>query len=65
MSERFLRRKQVEALTGYSRSSIYDKMKVGDFPKAVKIGPKAVRWLESEISAWMNARIFLSKEGGN
>lgn len=58
--ERMLRRKEVEAITGRSRSSIYDGIATGTFPKPVKIGARAVAWPESVIRAWIAERV----EGG-
>lgn len=55
--ERFLRRPDVEIATGLSRSTIYDKMAVGEFPKPVPLSGGAVGWLESEIAVWQQARI--------
>lgn len=57
MAERFLRRRDVEEMVGYSRSVIYDKMSRGEFPRPVRTGPKAVRWIESEIVEWQQSRI--------
>lgn len=53
----FLRLRQVIALTGHRRSSIYAAMKENRFPKAISIGPKAVAWDADEIAAWQTARI--------
>jgi predicted DNA-binding transcriptional regulator AlpA len=39
-----LRRKQVEAETGCSRSTIYLRNSQGLWPKPVTIGPRAVGW---------------------
>jgi prophage regulatory protein len=50
--ERFLRLPEVCALTGCSRSTLYELMQRGAFPAAVKIGPKSVAWPSSEIAAW-------------
>lgn len=58
--ERFLRRKEVQAITGRSRSSIYDGIADGTFPKPVKIGARAVAWPESVIRNWIAERM----EGG-
>jgi prophage regulatory protein len=57
--ERFLRRSEVESATGLGRSTIYDKMAAGLFPKPVPLSGGAVGWLESEIAAWQAARIAL------
>ena len=56
MKDRLLRRREVEIITGLSRSSIYRLMKEGDFPRPVRVGPTAVRWRESDIEAWMKSR---------
>ena len=47
----FLKRPEIEHRTGLKRSTIYDKMKAGTFPKPVKLGARAVAWLEPEIDA--------------
>lgn len=58
--ERLHRRRQVEAITGLSRSTIYAKMDPRGphydptFPVPVRLGARAVAWRESEIVAWMN-----------
>ena len=57
-----LRRKQVEARTGLARSTIYDRVKAGTFPAPINLGEKAVGWIESEIDAWLNARIQESRK---
>jgi prophage regulatory protein len=53
----FLRRHAVEDRTGLSRSSIYDRIAAGEFPKPVPLGGRSVGWLESEIIEWQKARI--------
>lgn len=53
----FLRLRQVIALTGHRRSSIYAAMKENRFPKTISIGAKAVAWDADEIAAWQMARI--------
>ena len=52
-----LRRKQVQARTGLSRSTIYLYIKDGLFPKPIALGPRAVGWIESEVSDWIAERM--------
>ena len=68
---RILRRKQVEARTGLSRSTIYSKLKhnpkrPGDydpsFPVPISIGAKAVGWIEAELDAWLTAQVLKSRK---
>lgn len=50
---KLIRRKEVEAKTGLSRSAIYDHMSKGTFLKNYKIGRRAVAWLEDDITRWI------------
>ena len=56
-----LRRKQVQVRTGLSRSTIYERMKTGAFPKPVLLGPRAVGWIEAEVDQWLSERIEASR----
>ncbi len=56
-----LRRKQVQARTGLSRSTIYLYIKAGLFPKPVALGPRAVGWIESEVSDWITERLTATR----
>lgn len=56
-----LRRPQVIARTGLKRSAIYEQMAAGTFPKCIKLGPRAVGWIESEIDDWIQSRIQASR----
>jgi len=54
--ERLLRRPEVEARTGLSRSTLYDWMKRGEFPQPVKLGARIVAWRERDVTAWLESR---------
>lgn len=56
MTDLHLRRPAVEAATGLSRSTIYDMMDRGEFPRPIRIGRRAVAWPESAIVAWLANR---------
>ena len=60
---RFLRISDVEALTGLSRTTIYDWSAQGRFPRAVRLSERAVRWIESEVEEWMDERIEQGRGG--
>ncbi len=60
MAHKVLRRKQVEEVTGLSRSTIYARMNAGTFPKAISLGPRSVGWLESDIQHWIEQRSISS-----
>lgn len=52
-----LRRRQVEERTGLPRSTIYDQMKKGNFPKPISLGARSVGWLSRDIDAWIDLQI--------
>ncbi len=52
-----LKRRQVEARSGYSRSTLYKLISQGLFPKQIALSKHAVGWPENEVSAVIAARI--------
>jgi prophage regulatory protein len=61
-SERLLRLRDVKEKTGLGSSTIYRRMADGTFPIPRSLGPNTVRWLQSEIDAWI--RSLPSSQGG-
>jgi prophage regulatory protein len=53
----FLRRPDVQRVTGLPCSTLYDMMANQRFPLPVKLSANRVGWLESEVRAWQQARI--------
>ena len=51
-----LRRPQVEKRTGLTKSGIYFLIREGDFPRPVRLGKRAVGWIESEITTWLREK---------
>ncbi len=51
-----LRMEEVIERTALSRSVIYEMMNAGEFPAAVKVGRKAVRWQAGELDEWLANR---------
>lgn len=54
---RFIKLPEVKRLTSLSTSEIYRRLEVGAFPAQIKLGAKAVAWLEHEINDWINSTI--------
>lgn len=46
--------KEVMAITGIARSTIYKKMDEGTFPKGLKVSDACVRWRQSDIKEWID-----------
>ncbi|WP_340620386.1 helix-turn-helix transcriptional regulator [Xenorhabdus siamensis] len=59
--ESLIRLPEVQRRTGYSKAWIYRLIKEGQFPKQVKIGPRSVAFVESEIDGWVDQRIAESR----
>jgi prophage regulatory protein len=62
MNSRVLRLSEVKLRVGLSRSSIYQRVQIKEFPAPIPLGDRAVGWVESEIEEWVNSRI--AKRGG-
>jgi prophage regulatory protein len=59
--EVFLRLPAVRERIPYSRATIYRMCAEGRLPRPYSLGAGAVAWLESEIDAWIQARITSGK----
>ena len=58
---KFLRLPEVRIRTGKSRSAIYQGVNDGTFPRPIKLGPRAVGWIEAEIEAHNQSCIDASR----
>jgi len=54
---RLIRLKEVMAMTGLARATVYKYIKAEMFPASVSLGERAVAWVESEIEEWIEKRI--------
>lgn len=62
MAQVILRIPEVKARTGLGRSTIYQRISMGTFPKPISLGPRAVGFIEAEIEAWLQERIEQSRK---
>ena len=60
---RFLRLPEVKHVSGYGRTTIYEKIKKCEFPKPYPLGARAVGWLADDVEAWIESRIKAREEG--
>ena len=59
---RVLRLPRVQARTGLARSTIYVReWPTGAFPQPIRLGARAVGWIESEVDAWIREQIAASR----
>lgn len=61
MSQSLIRLTEVQRRTGYSKAWIYRLLKEERFPASIKIGSRAIAFIESEIDEWINQRIADSR----
>lgn len=55
--QRFLRLAEVQVRVPYSRSTLYQLIAQGKFPKPINLGARAVAWVEDDVDKWMADRI--------
>lgn len=51
----------VKERTTLSTSEIYRRIEAGTFPKQIRLGAKAVAWLEHEVNAWISEAVEQSR----
>ncbi|RTL86440.1 MAG: AlpA family phage regulatory protein [Hyphomicrobiales bacterium] len=57
MTSKYLRKPAVLERVPVSDATLDRWVAAGLFPKPVKLGPRAVAWLESQIESWEAARV--------
>ncbi|EAO9965152.1 AlpA family transcriptional regulator [Salmonella enterica] len=62
MPQSLIRLSEVQRRTGYSKAWIYRLMSQRKFPSSVKIGSRAIAFVESEVDDWINQRIEESRQ---
>lgn len=55
-TDRLLTLRDVKALTTLSKPTIYKLIKIGGFPKQLRIAHQKVAWLDSEVRDWVTQR---------
>ena len=48
---------EVMTQTGLSRSTIYEMIGKGEFPRQFNLGPRAVGWSSKDVLAWVDSKI--------
>ena len=55
MANRLLTMKDVRELTRLGETKLREMVDAGKFPRAKQVGPRAVRWLLSDVEAWISS----------
>lgn len=56
IAEALLRLSTVSDITGLGRSTIYAKLKAGEFVEPVRLGARCTRWKAGDVQAWLAAQ---------
>ena len=60
-NSRIIRWPELHNKVGYCRTNIYYLIQSGEFPAPIKLGARAVGWLESDIEEWIASRVKASR----
>jgi len=61
VKKRFIRLPEVLERTGFSKAWIYRLISQNRFPKPIKLGERAIAFLESEIDDWIEQIVHSSR----
>ena len=64
MAHTILRLPAVKVRTALSRTTLYKLVSEGSFPQPIKLGMRAVGWIEAEVDQWLAARADSRKARG-
>ena len=59
---RFVRKLAVAQQVGWHPSHLMRKVRAGEFPQPVRLGPNSVAFVEDEVLAWMKERAEARQE---
>ena len=54
--DRFISLGECERITSLKKSSLYRLMRERSFPQCVRLTPRRVAWVESQVLSWVQAR---------
>jgi prophage regulatory protein len=60
---RLLRITEVKEQTGLSGASIYKQIRLGLFPKGIKITERATAWSSEDVDQWVSKKIDCAASG--
>ena len=62
---RIIRLPELKAITGLSRTRLYEAMRLGTFPAPVKLSVRAVGWRSTDVDEWIAALPSARTAAGN
>lgn len=61
--DRLMPLKETEHVSGLKKTAIYELMKVGKFPRSVRLSSRCVRWSWNQVQQFIQERIAASGSG--
>ncbi|WP_426612538.1 helix-turn-helix transcriptional regulator [Bradyrhizobium sp. McL0616] len=58
---RFLRVSEVVPMVGFSKNTLYARIRAGTFPKPIALGPQTTAFLEEEVLEWMKTQVAVAR----
>ena len=55
--DRIVKERERRDITGVSRVQWWRKEQLGEAPKRIRLGPKAIGWSEQELRSWVAERM--------
>jgi len=52
-----MRLKEITEKTGLAKSTIYNLISQGKFPKQIDLGARSVGWVDTEIEEWLEEKV--------
>ncbi len=57
VQNRLIKLPEVLKMSGLSRTALYKRVREQQFPAPVKLSERSVAWLQSEVNAWIEAKV--------
>lgn len=51
-----MRIRELTAHVGLSKTTIYAQVAAGEFPRPIKLGPRATGWIAADVARWVESR---------
>jgi len=61
--KRIIKMTEVVNKTALCKTTIYNLIAKGEFPKQIPLGERSVGWLESSVDEWIDGRVAMSNAG--
>ena len=57
-----MRMPEVLRMVGLSRSTLWNMIHDGRFPRQIRLGPKSIGWRDTEVFVWIEEKLNAAKD---